>query len=108
MDTESTFDLIKLDCFNQLKYGPEHLEKLGRPSVRFGGSRVCPSGIIVLPVRFGENGNDRTLPVRFTIVDIQFPYNIIMGLPLINKVKVVISTHQLLLQYERMMAKSES
>ena len=41
------------------------------------------------------------MPVHFTVVDIQFPYNIIMGLPLINKVKAVISTHQLLFQYEK-------
>ena len=34
-------------------------------------------------------------------MDIPFPYNIIMGLPLINKVKAVISTHQLLIQYEK-------
>lgn len=39
--------------------------------------------------------------VGFTVVDIQFPYNIIMRLPLINKVKAVISTHQLLIQYEK-------
>ena len=56
---------------------------------------------MVLPVRFGDKGNGRTLLVRFTVVDIQFPYNIIMGLPLINKVKAVISTHQLLLLYEK-------
>ena len=35
------------------------------------------------------------------MVDIKFSYNAIMGLPLINKIKAVISTHQLLLQYER-------
>ena len=80
---------------------PRTLRKARTSADRFGGSRVCPSGTIVLPVRFGEKGNGRTLPVRFTVVDIPFTYNIIMGLPLINKVKVVISTHQLLIQYEK-------
>ena len=101
VDTDSTVDLITMDCLKQLKYGPEHFEKLERPLVGFRGSRVCPSGTIVLPVRFGDKGNVRTLPVRFTIVDIPFPYNIIMGLPLINKAKAVISTHQILIQYEK-------
>ena len=41
------------------------------------------------------------MPVRFTIVDLNFPYNVIIGLLLINKIKVVISPHQLLLQFEQ-------
>lgn len=101
VDTSSTANLITMDCLKQLKYGPEHLEKLDWLLVGFGGSRVCPSGTIVLPVHFGEKGNGRTLQVRFTVVDIKFPYNIIMGLPLINKIKAVISTHQLLIHYEK-------
>ena len=93
VDINSTRDLITIDFLKQLKYGPEHLKKLERPLVEFGGSRVCPSGNIVLPVRFGEKGNGRILLAHFTVVDIPFPYNIIMGLPLIYKVKAVISTH---------------
>ena len=100
VDTGSTADLITMDCLKQLKYGPEHLEKLERPLARFEGSRVCPSSTIVLPIRFGEKENGRTLPVCFTVVD-RFPYNIIMGLPLIKKVKAVISTHQPLVQYKK-------
>ena len=41
------------------------------------------------------------MPIRFTVVDLNFPYNAIMGLPLINKLKAVISPHQLLLQFEQ-------
>ena len=101
VDTGSMADLITMDCLKQLKYNSEHFEKLERPLIGFGRSRVCPSGTIVLPVRFGEKGNGRILPVRFTVVNIQFPYDIIMGLSLISKVKAVISRHQLLIQYEK-------
>ena len=41
------------------------------------------------------------MPIRFTVADLTFPYNAIMGLPLINKIKVAIFPHQLLLQFER-------
>ncbi|XP_057520889.1 uncharacterized protein LOC130801138 [Amaranthus tricolor] len=41
------------------------------------------------------------MPIRFTVVDLTFPYNAIMGLPLINKIKAAIFPHQLLLQFER-------
>ena len=60
-----------------------------------------PFGTILLLVRVGERNNCKTIPVRFTIVDLKFPYNAIMGLPLINKFKAVISPHQLLLQLEQ-------
>ena len=41
------------------------------------------------------------MPIRFTVVDLTFPYNAIMGLPLVNKIKAAIFPHQLLLQFER-------
>ena len=50
VDTSSTTGLITMDYLKQLKYGPEHLEKIEGPLVRFRGSRVYPSGTIVLPV----------------------------------------------------------
>ncbi|XP_057543932.1 uncharacterized protein LOC130823331 [Amaranthus tricolor] len=37
---------------------------------------------------------------RESVVDLNFPYNAIMGLPLINKIKAAIFPHQLLLQFE--------
>ena len=41
------------------------------------------------------------MPIRFTIVDLKFPYNAVTGLPLIKKIKAAIFPHQLLLQCEQ-------
>ena len=41
------------------------------------------------------------MPIRFTIVDLKFPYNAVTGLPLIKKIKAAIFPHQLLLQFEQ-------
>ncbi|XP_057517953.1 uncharacterized protein LOC130798872 [Amaranthus tricolor] len=79
----------------------KHLQPLDKPLIGFGGSQVIPLGTIILPVRMGERSESRTLPIRFTVVDLTFPYNAIMGLPLINKIKAAIFPHQLLLQFER-------
>ena len=84
-----------------MKYEEKHLQPIDMPLIGFGGESVIPVGTIVLPVRVCEKNQGRSLAVRFTVEDIKFSYNAIMGLPLINKIKVVISTHQLLLQYER-------
>ena len=41
------------------------------------------------------------MTICFTVVDFNFSYNAIIVLPLINKLKVIISPHQLLLQFEQ-------
>lgn len=55
---------------------------------------------IKLPVRRGERGKGRSLPVNFLVVNIPLPYNAIVGRPTLNKVKAAISVYQLLMQYE--------
>ncbi|XP_057538103.1 uncharacterized protein LOC130815609 [Amaranthus tricolor] len=84
-----------------MKFEEKHLQPLEKPLIGFGGSQVIPLGTIILPVRVGERSESRSLPIRFTVVDLTFPYNAIMGLPLINKIKAAIFPHQLLLQFER-------
>ena len=84
-----------------MKYEEKHLQPINKPLIGFGGGRVIPLGTIVLLVRVGEKNKGRSLAVRFNVVDIKFSYNAIMGLPLSNKIKAIISTHQLLLQYEK-------
>ncbi|XP_057545841.1 uncharacterized protein LOC130824839 [Amaranthus tricolor] len=100
VDTGSTADLITMECLKQMKFEEKHLQPLDKPLIGFGGSQVIPLGTIILPVRVGEKNESRTMPIRFTVVDLNFPYNAIMGLPLINKIKAAIFPHQLLLQFE--------
>ena len=90
-----------MECLRKMKFEEKHLQPLDKPLIGFGGSQVIPLGTIILPVRVGERNGSRTVPVRFTVVDLTFPYNAIMGLPLINKVKAAIFPHQLLLQFDR-------
>ncbi|XP_057526519.1 uncharacterized protein LOC130805751 [Amaranthus tricolor] len=97
VDTGSTTDLITMECLRQLKFEENHLHPLDKPLIGFGGNQVISLGTIVLPVRVGEKDRSKTMPIRFTVVDLTFPYNAIMGLPLINKIKAAIFPHQLLL-----------
>ncbi|XP_057517822.1 uncharacterized protein LOC130798739 [Amaranthus tricolor] len=101
VDTGSTADLITMECLRKMKFEEKHLQPLDKPLIGFGGNQVIPMGTIILPVRVGERSGSRTMPIRFTVVDLVFPYNAIIGLPLINKIKAAIFPHQLLLQFER-------
>ena len=82
-----------------MKFEEKHLQPVDKPLIGFGGNRVLPLKTISLPVRVEERNNCKTMPICFTVVDLNFPYNAIIGLPLINKLKAVISPQQLLLQF---------
>ena len=101
VDTRSTADIITMECLRKMKFEEKHLQPLDKPLIGFEGNLVIPLGTIILPVRVGEKDESRTMPIRFTVVNLTFPYNAIMGLPLIYKIKAAIFPHQLLLQFER-------
>ena len=101
VDTGSTTDLITLKCLRKMKFEEKHLQTLDKPMIGFGGNQVIPLGTIILPMRIGERSGSRTMLIRFTVVDLTFPCNAIMGLPFINKIKAAIFPHQLLLQFEQ-------
>ena len=84
-----------------MKFEEKYLQPLDKPLIRFGGNQVLPLGTIILLVRIGGRGNCRTMPIRFTVVDLKFLYNAIMELPLINKIIAAIFPQQLLLQFEQ-------
>ena len=68
---------------------------IDQPLVGFGGQSVHPLGSVKLPTRMGEKGEGRNV-----VVDTSLSYNVIIGRPKLNKVKVGISTYQLLLLFE--------
>ena len=82
------------------QYSERDVTPLNQALIGFWGNSVYPVGSITLPTRMGEKGKGRSLPIDFLVVDIPFPYNIIMGRPTLNKAKAAISTNQLLMQFE--------
>lgn len=76
-----------------MKFKEKHLQPVDKPLIGFRGNRVLPLGTILLLLWVGERNKCKIMPIHFTIVDLNFPYSAIMGLPLINKLKAVISPH---------------
>jgi len=57
-------------------------------------------GMIRLPVGFGDKTKSKSLAVDFLIVDVPTAYNVILGRPTLDKVKSIIDTYLLQLQFE--------
>ncbi|RDX94357.1 hypothetical protein CR513_23277, partial [Mucuna pruriens] len=58
----------------------------------FIGKHVMIKGIIELETTFGERSHTCTIPILYTMVDVDASYNIIIGRPTLNKLGAVVST----------------
>ncbi|RDY00425.1 hypothetical protein CR513_16388, partial [Mucuna pruriens] len=77
--------------FNEkdMRYGlPRHNE----PMVEIRGG-------IKLETTFGECNYARTIPVLYTVVDVEALYNLIIGRLVLNKLGAVVSTYHLCMKY---------
>jgi len=100
VDTGSSVDIITWDCLKKLACPGRDIIPLVHPILGFGGQEVNPTGMICLPLRFGDKVKAKNLEVDFLVVDILTAYNIILGRPTFHKVKAVIAPYLLQLQFE--------
>jgi len=100
IDTESSVDIITLECFKKLHYSEEDLEVTNTPLVGFGGQPIYPRGVKKLTVRVGEKDNSRIVDVNFLVADVPMAYNVIIGHPTLSMLKAVVAPYLLLMQFE--------
>ena len=100
IDTGSSVNIITWDCLKKLKYRGGEIVPLVHHILRLGGQEVNPTGMIRLPLHFGDKAKSRTLGVDFLVVNVPIAYNVILGRPTLYKVKAVITPYLLQLQFE--------
>ena len=77
----------------------ERLILTNAPLVSFGGTRVFPVGVVTLSVVVGDYPQQITKDVTFLVVDCSSAYNAILGRPILNSWKAVISTYHLMIKF---------
>jgi len=88
------------DCLKKLKPPGREIVPLVHPILGFGGQEVSPSGVIRLPLRFGDKTKASNLEVDFLVINVPTAYNVILGWPTLHKVKVVSASYLLQLHFE--------
>jgi len=91
--TESSIDIITWDCLKKLAYPRRDIIPLVHPILDCGGQNVNPTGMMCLPVHFGNKLRSKNLEVDFLVVDVPTAYNVILGGPTLQKVKAVIAPY---------------
>nr|XP_027067568.1 uncharacterized protein LOC113693195 [Coffea arabica] len=95
VDPGSSVDVMYLRIFEGLKLTREQLAPVRTLLVGFGGHVVHSEGIVTLTVTVGRHPRCRTIPVNFVVVKADSPYNLLMGRPTLNALRVVYSTYHL-------------
>jgi hypothetical protein len=74
----SSADILYLPAYQQMKLDKEKLRPIGAPLVGFTGDKVCPVGIVTLPITIGTYPKQVSKTVDFLVVDCSSAYNAII------------------------------
>jgi hypothetical protein len=90
VDTGSAADIIFAKAFRQMQEPDDKIHDATHPLCGFGGKQIVALGKITMPVTFGYVHNTRTEQVVFDIVDMEYPYNAIIGRGTLNAFEAIL------------------
>jgi hypothetical protein len=90
VDTGSAVDIIFAKAFKHMQEPEDKIHDSTHPLCGFGGRQIVALGKITMPVTFDYVHNTRTEQVVFDIVDMEYPYNAIIGRGTLNAFKAIL------------------
>ena len=90
VDTGSAADIIFAKAFRQMQEPEDKIHDAKHPLCGFGGRQNVAPGKITMLVTFGFINNTRTEQVVFDIVDMEYPYNAIIGRGTLNAFEAIL------------------
>ena len=99
IDNGSSADIIYLPVFQQMKLDNRRIRPFTSPLVSFSRDRIVPKGIVTLTVIAVTYPAQVTKEIDFLIVNRPLTYNIILGRPALNMLRVATSTYYLKVKF---------
>jgi hypothetical protein len=90
VDTGSAADIIFAKAFRQMQEPDDKIHDATHPLCGFGGRQIVALGKITMLGTFGYIHNIRTKQVVFDIVDMEYPYNAIIGRGTLNSFEAIL------------------
>jgi hypothetical protein len=90
IDTGSATDIIFAKAFRQMQEPEDKIHDATHPLRGFGGRQIVVLGKITMPVTFDFVHNTRTEQAVFHIVDMEYPYNAIIGHGTLNAFEAIL------------------
>ena len=98
VDNGSSTDILYLLAYQQMKLDKDKLQPMDALLVGFIGDKVCPVGIITLPITVDTYPKTVSKTVDFLIVNCPSAYNVTIGRLTLNRLRAVTSTYHLLIK----------
>ena len=89
-----------MTAYRQLRLNPKRLQPFKSPLVSFSGDRIYLKGIISLSVTARTYPAQITKKMDFLVVDCPLSYDVILGRPMLNQLKVATSTYCLKVKFQ--------
>jgi len=99
VNTGSSADIIYKSTFELMSIDQKELTPTRGPLIGFVSEQVLPIGAIELPVMVGTSPRQKTIMVKFLVVDGRSAYNVILGRPALNELRAVTSTPHLCMKF---------
>jgi hypothetical protein len=90
VDIDSAADIIFIKAFRQMQEQDDQIHDATHALCGFGGRQIVALGKITMPITFGYVHNIRTEQIVFDIVDMDYPYNAIIGRGTMNAFKAIL------------------
>jgi hypothetical protein len=90
VDTGSSADIIFAKAYRQMQEPEDKIHDATHPLCGFRGMQIAALGKITMSVTFGFVHNTRTEQVVFDIVDMEYPYNAIIGRGTLNAFEAIL------------------
>jgi hypothetical protein len=90
VDRGSAADIIFAKAFRQMQEPDDKIHDATHPLCGFEGRQIVALGKITMPVTFGYVHNTRKEQVVFDIVDMEYPYNAIIGRGTLNAFEAIL------------------
>jgi hypothetical protein len=101
IDTGSSADILYRSAFELMKIDRRKVIPVRHSLVGFTGEQVLPLGSIELPVMAGSYPRQRTIMVRFLIIDRPSAYNAVLGRMALNDLQAITSTPHLSMKFHQ-------
>jgi len=100
VDSGSSVNLIYWNCFEQIPISHDRLRKVSSPLYSFTGEAIPVAGSLQLLITIGTDPQSVTWQVNFMVFKSpSVAYNMILGRPLLNDMRVMVSSCYLLMKF---------